>query len=63
MHIDAEVESLAPACFSGCPQGTANRSAPCYLRCFENVTLSAPKSTLETPWAAAFSGGCPEVPH
>merc|ERR1712093_575569 len=37
--IDAEVESLAPACFSGCPQGTTNRSAPCYLRCFENVTL------------------------
>jgi hypothetical protein len=56
--IDAAVEQMAPKCFQNCPQ-PKNKTSNCYLGCFANVTLTAPKTELVKPWLAAFAGDCP----
>ena len=59
--VDANIEAMGKACFDSCPQ-PSNRTSSCYLSCFSNVTLTAPRAALLEPWAQAFEGGCPLQP-
>lgn len=67
-HIDKNVESHDPSCFSACPQ-PGNVTSNCYLKCYSDASQQMTQDQLAAPWSQAFasndtaSGGCPVNIH
>eukprot|EP00729_Bicosta_minor_P006008 gene6008-10231_t len=67
-HLDQNVESYDPSCFSACPQPN-NVTSTCYLKCYSDASSQMTQDELAAPWDKAFAlnetaaGGCPVALH